>query len=355
MTYKETLFFIAKCLTISSEKKNKEIILYKLQSKKIDWDKVVKLSTSHHVLPALYCNLLRADLINFLPEELVYYMEQITRINRNRNKLIIKQAKKLNQLLLKNDIKPIFLKGTGNLLIDLYVDISERMVGDIDFLISGKDYFKAIKLLSDNGYSDLKKYKYSSIKTRHHKRIRKKNNIAAVEIHHSLLPEKYANEFNYKIVQKNCQVIRHINVLSNEDNLNLSIISSQINDDGFYFKTINLRNAYDVYLLSKQTNAKKSLSKFEMLKSPLNCFLATCYVTFGNIESLEYYKTKETESYLSMFDSLILSNKKRKLVIKLKKGFLFVQSRLEIIYKSIYRKEYRDWILNRIIKGRNWD
>lgn len=45
MTYKETLFFIAKCLTISLEKKNKEIILFKLRSKKIDWDKVVKLRT----------------------------------------------------------------------------------------------------------------------------------------------------------------------------------------------------------------------------------------------------------------------------------------------------------------------
>ena len=42
MTYKETLFFIAKCLTVSLEKKNKEIILKKLQSQKIDWDKFVK-------------------------------------------------------------------------------------------------------------------------------------------------------------------------------------------------------------------------------------------------------------------------------------------------------------------------
>ena len=202
MTYKETLFFIAKCLTVSLEKKNKEIILKKLQSQKIDWDKFVKLSTSHLVLTAIYCNLQRSDLINHLPKDLVSYMKQITSINRNRNKQIIKQAKKLNKLLLKNNIEPIFLKGTGNLLSDLYVDISERMVGDIDLIFSEKDYFKAINLLKNNGYSDSKRYKYSSLKTRHYKRIKRKNNIAAVEIHHSLLPEKYVNEFNYKIVQK---------------------------------------------------------------------------------------------------------------------------------------------------------
>ncbi len=355
MTYKETLYFIAQCLTVSFEKKNKEIILSKLRSQEIDWDKVVKLSTSHYVLPALYCNLFRADLINLIPDDLASYMRQITSINRNRNKKIIKQAKKLNKLLLDNDIKPIFLKGTANILTDLYIDVAERMVGDIDFIFSKKDYIKTIKILTKNGYSDLRKYRYRSIKTRHHNRIIKKNNIAAVEIHHSFLPEKYANEFNYKIVQKDFQVFKGINILSHAHNLNLSIISSQINDNGFYFKTINLRNAYDVYLLSKRTNAMKSFSKFEMLKNPLNCFLATCYVTFGKLDSLKYHKTNETESYLSIFDSLISCNKKRQFIMKIKKGFLFIQLRLEIIYKSIYSKQHREWILNRIIKGRNWD
>ena len=41
MTYKETLFFIAQCLTISLEEKNKEGILLKLQSEEIDWDAIV--------------------------------------------------------------------------------------------------------------------------------------------------------------------------------------------------------------------------------------------------------------------------------------------------------------------------
>ena len=43
--------------------------------------------------------------------------------------------------------------------------------------------------------------------------------------------------------------------MSYANKLNLSIISNQINDSAFYYKTIALRNAYDV-LLSK-TNAKR--------------------------------------------------------------------------------------------------
>ena len=70
MNYKETLFFIGKCLTINHEEKNKKIIESKLISDEIDWDSVVKVSTSHFVFPALYCNLKRANFLHYLPEEL---------------------------------------------------------------------------------------------------------------------------------------------------------------------------------------------------------------------------------------------------------------------------------------------
>ena len=131
MNYKETLFFIAKCLTISLEAKNKQEIEKQLKSKTIDWDTVVKVSTAHYVFPALYCNLQRANFLDYLPQELVSYMEHITDTNRERNKLITLQANELNNVLLANNIRPIFLKGTGNLLAGIYDDIAERMVGDI--------------------------------------------------------------------------------------------------------------------------------------------------------------------------------------------------------------------------------
>ena len=129
MNYKKNLYFIAKCLTISLEAKNKQEIEKQLKSTSINWDAVVKVSTAHYVFPALYCNLKRADFLHYLPEELVSYMEHITDINRERNKQIIVQANELNNVLLANKITPIFLKGTGNLLAGIYDDIAERMVG----------------------------------------------------------------------------------------------------------------------------------------------------------------------------------------------------------------------------------
>ena len=353
MNYKETLFFIAKCLTISLEEKNRQEIEKQLKSMSTDWDAVVKVSTAHYVFPALYCNLKRADFLQYLPQYLVSYMEQITDFNRERNKQIITQAIELNSLLLANKITPIFLKGTGNLLAGIYEDIAERMVGDIDFIFSKEDYPKAILVLKEFGYSDVFKTDNNYPNFKHFQRLKNANNIAAVEIHKELLIEKYANEFNYSFVEKDSQVISEITVLGYANKLNLSIIANQINDSGFYYKTMALRNAYDVFLLSKKTNAKDAVNVLNNLTNPLNCFLAACYEVFNTVESLEYNKTTKTASYLSVFNSQFTNRKTTKRRHKRIKAYLFLKSRLNILYKSIIYKEYRVWLFKRVT-DKNW-
>ena len=351
MNYKETLFFVAKCLTISLEEKNKKEIEKQLKTTEIDWDAVVKVSTTHYVFPALYCNLKRANFLHYLPNELVNYMIHITDLNRERNQQIIEQAKEINDLLLANNITPIFLKGTGNLLEGLYEDIAERMVGDIDFLLSKADYHKAIKVLSNFRYSKVDNYDRLSF--RHYPRLQKENNIAAIEIHKELLNEKYANEFNYTIVNEDSLIINTTNVMSFDNQLALSIIAKQINDHGFYFKNIALRNAYDVFLLSKKTVAKTAFNKFINLKNPLNCFLATCYEVFNKPESLQYSNSKEIEAYIKSYNKLLVDEKLRNKNYKKIKIFLSVKSHCNIIYKSIFDKTHRNWLLRRRT-DKNW-
>ena len=228
MNYKETLYFVAKCLTISTEEKNRDEIEFILKTTDVDWDTVVKVSTGHYVFPALYCNLQRANFLHYLPEELVAYMKHITNLNRERNEEIISQARELNTLLLANNITPIFLKGTGNLLAGIYDDVAERMVGDIDFIFSKEGYPKAITILRDFGYSEVTKYEYYFPDDKHYRRLQKENNIAAIEIHSEILGiEKYRKEFNYSVVKKDSQVINEVRVLNYANKLKLSIIANQ--------------------------------------------------------------------------------------------------------------------------------
>ena len=353
MNYKETLFFIAKCLTISLEEKNRNEIELVLKTTDLDWESVVKVSTSHYVFPALYCNLKRFDYLKYLPQELVSYMAQITDLNRERNKKIITQARELNSLLLANNITPIFLKGTGNLLAGIYEDEAERMVGDIDFIFSKEDYPKSIAILREFGYSDVFKTDNNYPQFKHYQRLKNANNIAAIEIHKELLIEKYANEFNYSFVEKDSQVINGVRVLSYANKLNLSIIANQINDNGFYYKTMALRNAYDVFLLSQKTNAKDAVNILDKLTLPLNCFLAACYEVFNTVDSLEYNKTKKTALYLSVFNSQFTNREKTKRKHKRISAYLFIKKRLNIFYKAILYKEYRIWLFNRLT-DKNW-
>ena len=354
MNYKETLFFIAKCLTISLEEKNRDEIEIFLKTTDVDWDAVVKVSTAHYVFPALYCNFKRADFLKYLPADLVEYIIHITNLNRDRNTQIIQQAQELNSLLLANNIKPIFLKGTGNLLAGMYEDIAERMVGDIDFIFSKEDYPKAITILREFGYSDVNKYKYHFPNKKHYRRLQKENNIAAIEIHKELLDiKKYVNEFNYSFVEKDNQIVNGVTILSYANKLNLSIIANQINDSGFYYKTMALRNAYDVLLLSKKTNTKDAVNALDKLANPLNCFLAACYEVFDRVDSLKYNNTKKTAYYLSVFKSQFANSKTTKIRHKFIKTYLFLKTRLNILYKSIIYKEYRVWLFN-LLTDKNW-
>ena len=354
MNYKETLFFIAKCLTISLEEKNRQEIEKQLKSKYIDWDAVVKVSSGHLVLPALYCNLKHTDFLHYLPSDLTRYMEHITSLNRARNEEIITQATALNSLLLEKGVRPIFLKGTGNLLAGIYDDISERMVGDIDFIFSKKGYPKGITILREFGYSEVKKQEYyPPNESRHYRRLQKENNIAAIEIHKELIIKEYANEFNYSFVDKDTQIINAAAVLSYANKLNLSIIANQINDSGFYYKTMALRNAYDVFLLSKKTNAKDAVNTINNLTNPLNCFLAACYEVFNRVNSLEYNNTKKVTSYLNFFNSQFtnpIPTKRQSLFYKI---YIFIKRIFYILYKSITHRAYLVFLF-KSLTDKNW-
>ena len=352
MNYKETLFFIGKCLTISLEAKNKEEIELILKTKNVDWDAVIKVSTAHYVLPALYCNFKRTDFLRYLPSDLVDYMLYITNINRDRNTKIIHQALKLNKLLLRNNLRPIFIKGTGNLLANIYEDIAERMVGDIDLIFSKEEYPKAINIVKDFGYFEVKERDYFDPGERHYAKLKLKTDIAAIEIHSRFVDKKkFDYEFNYNFVNKDTQVINDVTVLSYANKVNLSIIAYQINDNGFYFKKLALRNAYDVFLLSRSTNTLEAISSFNKLYHPLNCFLAACQEVFNSHETIGCFKNAKTSLYLTSFDDQF--KKPIKEQSKSTKIYLFTKRILYVLCQSIINKNYRIFLV-KSLTDKNW-
>jgi len=116
---------------------------------------------------------------------------------------------------------------------------------------------------------------------------------------------------------------------------------------------LSLRNAYDVFLLSKKTKAKNALKKFNTLQHPLNCFLASCFLAFNKPETLKYKTSRKVENYLTNFHKQIndrkLANKIHKETIKKEYRNLKIRK----IFKALFYKEYRNWLL-KSIKNKNW-
>ncbi len=353
MNYKEALFFIGKCLTINHEAHNKKSVAVQLQTEKIDWDMVVQVSTAHYVFPALYLNLKKANFTEYLPEELVNYMDHITSLNRERNEAIINQVRDLQKLMVANGIEPIFLKGSGNLVSGLYDDIAERMVGDIDFLVSLEHYQTCIELLAEYGYIEVHDIKLKLVGFRHYPRLRHEDYIAAVEIHSELIIEDYVAEFNYDFLKPNFQSINSYQVLGIEDQLCLSVIAKQINDKGQHYKDIALRNTYDAFLLSKKCDTGKAISRFEDLKDPINSYLAICNETLNGIDTFRISKSKKTKKYLRDFYQFLNNEKlEKKHRYRTKKKLLW-KTRIRVIKKAFLDKNHRKWLFNRI-REKDW-
>ena len=191
---------------ISVEEKLLVNVLYKPESEilngieinDINFDNLIKLASRHLMLPALFFNINKKIYRTYFPKDFVEYIKNIYSINKARNTVLLNEAKELSELLYENNINHIFLKGTALLLSNIFEDIGERMIGDIDFIIQHKDKQKVEKVLEKNNY-----FKVEIINTmikipRHLARRVNKNKKIAIEPHLELLNNDYRVVFNSK-------------------------------------------------------------------------------------------------------------------------------------------------------------
>ncbi len=348
MTYKETLFFIGKCLTINHEEHNKKIVESLLKEDAIDWDNVVKVSTAHYVFPALFCNLKRADFLDYLPQDLMEYMQHITDLNRERNQQIIEQAKEINELLLSHNITPIFLKGTGNLLEGLYYDIAERMVGDIDFLVSDEEFKKSIEILKSNGYSEFHKDRFDTTKfNRHYPKMIKENRIASIEVHYKMVSDKQFSFFNYNFISKSLKKQNNFFSLSDENKIIMTSINRLFNDLGKATMSFNLRSSYDLFILSQSTSPLNSIKKGLHFQD-LNLFLFSSYKVLGSPKSIDFIENQSTIAFYNKQIYFLLNPEQSKNIEKRTKFKNIFKYRATLLFKSLFNKKMRKYIIQKI-------
>lgn len=302
MNYKDTLFFNGESVTLDSFPERIPKIRRMIKSGDVDWEQFVWVGSNQLMLPAVYMQFKRADLLKELDAELVEHMHHIYQLNFERNEAILKQTKTVIKLLNKHQIYPLFLKGVGNILDNLYQDIGERMIGDIDFLLPENEVIPAAEILKKDGYKELTPFSEKALKyVRHYPRLIKDSEIASVEIHHRIVKTPYDKKLNFDIInqsKKKLKIEDIAYVLSDAHQIIFNMMIVQMNDNRKFQNHIYLKHSYDLLLLSKRNEPLKTIGDFGFYFQRLNNYLAMSSILLGRPESLVFKENKRTAFYI---------------------------------------------------------
>ena len=309
----------------------------------IFWDRLVQLGSSQLVLPTIYGALKRKNLVHHVPMDLMSYLQEITDLNQNRNIAILKQINFLSEIFNKHQIDHVFLKGAAMLITKPYDTLSERMIGDIDILVSENDLTRSQQLLIDQGFKAVSK-EFNFTKDldyeKHLQRVFHPNYIAAVEIHRKLLDLTLKNlissveVLNEKSLSSDGYYIPSKKILWHH-----AILNWQYNDSGIIRNALAFRTMVDVlYLESKNdtTNLKNNFFAVKHFYSLLSLFFNT-YFAYYPLHKLLY----KWQLNYSLYNKL--NNLHFKIYYLLNIGFLRMKS-----------KAYRKRVFNnpKIVKDR---
>ena len=221
--------------------------------KNVDWDRVVKITSNHLSIPALYYRLKERKLTKIVPKDLLNYFREIYNQNKSRNIKILKQIDFLNTLLLKNNINFCFLKGAAVICSKLYSNTKIRMLGDLDILVSKEDHKKTIKLLSDNEFNN-KFNNYVENNQRHYPRLVNNKYICAIEIHNRCFTNK--KHLKTENILKNKIFINTYPILSYQDMILHNALNYQINDNANLYGTYGIKNMFESLQIIKKLDKK---------------------------------------------------------------------------------------------------
>tara|TARA_S200000501_G_scaffold369045_1_gene407835 strand:+ start:4258 stop:5322 length:1065 start_codon:yes stop_codon:yes gene_type:complete len=303
------------------------------------WNDVLKIGSSHLVLPAIYGAIRKKNIEHYAPQDLLLYLKEIYYLNYNQNIEILRQITFLSKVFKKNKIEYVFLKGSAILIEKPYDAIHERMLGDIDILVAEKDIIRALEVLIKNGFKE-NNNEFSFVKNiidyRHLKRIVHSNYIAAVEIHSQLLDNTNKHLIKPKDLLNSKVQSSDGSWIPSGFHLWLhAILNWQYNDKGLLYNEFSLKTFYDVIHLDS-VNYKSNL----FINKSVTHFYSLSSILIDLYQNNNYLSSK-------IFEYKMLYPKFRYLINSLIKfiiSFLIIFSRLKYILKY---KNYRNRIFNK--------
>ncbi len=352
MTNKELFYFAGKCLSLDEHPEFRDEIIQRSLDDLIDWQRFVGLCSNHLVLPVIYLKFRAHHILDHLPEELAQFLIEVYELNVERNRQIRNQLEIIIGLLNQHNVYPILLKGTGNLLDNVYNDPGERIIGDIDILVLEEDYLKSAGILEQEGYYHNSPPFFDISTMKHYPRLFKQGMPVDVEIHRLPVREEFSKQFSTNMIFEEKKEINAIPdllfyVLSDRHKVILNFIHTQLSNKGHQYGIVPLRDIYDLYLLSKRIDLSQVLPLIQFREKAVIYFHFSGQVL--NIPNfLQFPENFKIRLFRRKHDLFIDSHK----LYRLNKNTTYISYRfysyIRQFAKSFYSRKDRKSLLMRI-------
>ena len=304
MKNKELHYFIGSCLALGSSAEDTKRLETVIREKPIGWNRFVSVCSNNLVLQTLFVKFRDHKLLDSIPPDLADYLQEIYELNLERNRQILLQIAELNRALNHSDIRPIYIKGAGNLIDNLYGDKGERILADIDLLVDESDFLKAAAVVEAMGYSTLQHSWEEVSQMMHFPTFHKAGMPAPVEIHRAPVMLGYSRGLNAKMVseeKKAAKGLEGCDVPSDRHKAHISFIHSQLSNKGNISGRVSMRDLYDLWLLSQRLDLKEAFDAFPY-RGKAKSYLLLMDLLFGTHVGTAYQRGFSDRVFLMHFN-----------------------------------------------------
>lgn len=247
------LNFVCHALTPVRKQGDADELRKSIERKGFSWPAAIHLADRYFVSTGLWDGLKTKGLLSMLGNDVQQYLYELHQLNRKRNEHLRNQALETIRTLNDIGVKPLILKGGGQLFRPIHLALGNRIIADLDILVPKGQVDSAFKILINRGYREAK-VSYGNHEIHHMVPLVKPGEYASVELHRQALHARASGVLPTAAIWRSACPFEvggaRFYLPSFTHEVLISLLHSQIGDRHYVEPHFDLRGLYDLTALA---------------------------------------------------------------------------------------------------------